>query len=212
MRRNICILLFVCSLVPLVSRAETKETRSAQKHEVRIGYGDPMYETMRWKDEPNKLGVPMNARQNYRYTGHIYGEYMYRVNSWLGVGGQLDFGATMFDYNSYQLDDKGNQFLASSDYRYFYDVCVMPAVRFTYYHHEWVNLYSGVQLGVGIHGDYRSRSEVGCAFGITALGVSVGRNHWFGTAEFGGISNMQSLTAIYLLWTKWFNVSVGYRF
>ena len=31
------------------------------------------------------------------------------VNSWLGVGGQVDFGATLFDYNSYQLDDKGNQ-------------------------------------------------------------------------------------------------------
>ena len=72
--RKICILLFVCSMLPLVARAETKETRSALKHEVRIGYGDPMYETMRWKDEPTKLGVPMNARQHYRYTGHIYGE------------------------------------------------------------------------------------------------------------------------------------------
>ena len=73
-------MLLLCSMIPLTSNAETKETRSAQKHEVRIGYGDPMFETMRWKDEPNKLGVPMNARQNYRYTGHIYGEYMYRIN------------------------------------------------------------------------------------------------------------------------------------
>lgn len=109
--RNIFILLLVCSIIPLVSKAETKETRDAQRHEVRIGYGDPMYETMRWKDEPNKLSVPMNVRQNYRYTGHIYGEYMYRVNSWFGVGAQVDFGATMFDYNSYQLDDKGISFL-----------------------------------------------------------------------------------------------------
>ena len=37
-------------------------------------------------------------------------------------------------------------------------------------------------------------------------------DHWFGTAEFGGLSNLQSLTAIYLLWTKWFNISFGYRF
>ena len=189
--RKICILLFVCSLLPLVAQAETKETRSALKHEVRIGYGDPMYETMRWKDEPTKLGVPMNARQHYRYTGHLYGEYIYRVNSWLGVG---------------------NQFLASSEYRYFYDVCIMPSVRFTYFHRDWVNLYSGLQLGPGIHADYRGRCEVGAAFGLTALGVSVGRDHWFGTAEFGGLSNIQSLTAIYLIWTKWFNISVGYRF
>lgn len=81
------ILLCVCSMIPLACMAESKQTRSTRKHEVRIGYGDPMYETMRWKDEPNKLGVPMNVRQNYRYTGHIYGEYMYRINSWLGVGG-----------------------------------------------------------------------------------------------------------------------------
>ncbi len=154
----------------------------------------------------------MNVRQHYRYTGHIYAEYMYRVNWWFGVGGQVDFGATMFDYNSYQLDAQGKQFLASSDPRFFYDLCIMPSVRFTYYHHEWVNLYSGVQLGVGIHGDYRGRSELGGALGITALGLSVGRDHWFGTAEIGGLSNLQSLTAIYLLWTKWFNVSVGYRF
>lgn len=76
MMRRVCLLLLLCSMMPLVSKAETKETRSTLKHEVRIGYGDPMYETMRWKDEPNKLGVPMNVRQNYRYTGHIYGEYM----------------------------------------------------------------------------------------------------------------------------------------
>lgn len=210
--RKICLLLLLCSMIPLTSNAETKETRSTMKHEVRIGYGDPMFETMRWKDEPNKLGVPMNARQNYRYTGHIYGEYMYRINSWLGVGAQVDFGATMFDYNSYQLDSKGNQFLASSESRLFYDVCIMPSVRFTYFHHEWVNLYSGLQLGPGIHADYKGRCEVGAAFGVTALGVSVGHDHWFGTAEFGGLSNLQSLTAIYQIWTKWFNVSVGYRF
>ena len=29
-------------MIPLIANAETKETRSAQKHEVRIGYGDPM--------------------------------------------------------------------------------------------------------------------------------------------------------------------------
>ena len=124
--QKILILLLICSILPLASIAETKETRSTQKHEVHIGYGDPMYETMRWRDEPNKLGVPMNARQNYHYTGHIYGEYMYRVNSWLGVGAQLDFGATMFDYNSYQLDAKGNQFLASSQYRF------LPEVTYVY--------------------------------------------------------------------------------
>lgn len=211
MKKYFVILLAVW-LMPMAMHAETKETRDQQRHEFRIGYGDPMFETMRWKDEPNKLGVPMNVRQDYRYTGHIYGEYMYRVNSWLGVGGQLDFGATTFKYNTYKLNDAGEQYLASSDPRYFYDVCLMPSVRFTYFHHEWVNLYSGLQLGVGIHGDYKGRAECGAAFGITALGLSVGRDHWFGTFEFGGLSNIQSLTAIYTLWTKWFNVSVGYRF
>ncbi len=96
MMKKLFILLLVFSMTPLVCQAETKETRSAQRHELRIGYGDPMFETMRWRDEPNKLVVPMNVRQNYRYTGHIYGEYMYRVNSWFGVGGQVDFGATMW--------------------------------------------------------------------------------------------------------------------
>lgn len=216
MRRHLLFAVWALTWISLVLpqrvSAETKETRLGQKHEVRIGYGDPMFETMRWKDEPNRLGVAMNARQDYRYTGHIYGEYMYHVNSWFGVGGQVDFGATTFRYNTYQLDASGKQYLAGSDPRYFYDVCLMPSVRFTYFHHEWVNLYSGLQVGLGIHADYKGRAECGAALGITALGVSVGREHWFGALEFGGLSNLQSLTAIYTLWTKWLNVSVGYRF
>lgn len=205
------MLLLACLLPSFSLMAETQRTRAKQKHEVRIGYGDPMYETMRWKSETNRMDIAMNARQNYRYTGHIYGEYMYRVNRWFGVGAQVDFGATLFDYNTYHIRD-GKQVLASSDPRYFYDVCIMPSARFTYYHSDWVNLYSGVQAGLGIHADYRNRYELGAAVGVTALGVSVGKNHWFGAAEFGGISSLQSLTAIYLIWTRWFNLSVGYRF
>lgn len=189
----------------------SKETMADLRHELRIGYGDPMYETMRWKDETTKMGIAMNARQNYRYTGHIYGEYMYHATHWFGIGLQADFGATLFDYNTYQLKD-GQQYLASSDPRYFYDVYLMPSFRFTYFHREWVNLYSGVQAGLGIHADYLNRYELGAAVGVTALGVSIGKKHWFGAAEFGGISNIQSLTAIYTFWTRWFNVSVGYRF
>lgn len=212
MKKLITLLLVGMWLMPQVVRAESKESRQDHKHEVRIGYGDPMFETMRWKDEPNRLPVAMNARQDYRYTGHIYGEYMYRLNSWLGVGAQVDFGATTFNYNTYKLNSEGHQYLASTDPRYFYDLCLMPSVRFTYFHTEWVNLYSGVQLGLGIHGDYKGRSECGAAFGMTALGVSVGKNHLFGTVEFGGLSNIQSLTAIYTLWTRWFNASIGWRF
>ena len=209
---RILLIAALCYLLPLISHAETKQTRDSQRHEVRIGYGDPMFETMRWKDESNRLPVPMNVRQNYHYTGHIYGEYMYRVNSWFGVGGQVDFGATTFDYNTYKLDAYGQQYLAARDPRFFYDVCIMPSFRFTYFHSEWVNLYSGVQLGLGIHGDHLGRYELGYATGLTALGMSVGRDHWFGAVEVGGLNNLQSLTAIYLIWTRWFNVSVGYRF
>lgn len=195
----------------IVMQAENKETGAQQRHELRIGYGDPMYETMRWKSETNQMGIAMNARQNYRYTGHIYGEYMYHVNHWFGVGAQVDFGATLFDYNTYMIKN-GQQQLTHTDPRYFYDVCLMPSMRFTYFHADWVNLYSGVQAGLGIHADYLNRYELGAAVGVTALGVSLGKDHWFCAAEFGGLSNIQSLTAIYLIWTKWFNVSVGYRF
>ena len=43
------------------------------------------------------------------------------------------------------LNDAGLQYLAASDHRFFYDVCLMPSFRFTYFHSEWVNLYSGVK-------------------------------------------------------------------
>lgn len=205
------LLLLLLLLPSIMGMAETRETCALHKHELRIGWGDPMYETMRWKDETNRMEMAMHARQNYRYTGHFFGEYIYRVNHWFGLGAQVDFGATLFDYNSYCLKN-GKQELASSEPRYFYDVCIMPSFRFTYFHSDWVNLYSGLQVGLGVHADYLNRSEFGAAVGVTALGVSVGREHWFGAAEFGGISNIQSLTAIYMLWSRWFTLSVGYRF
>ena len=74
--KTVLLIAAMCCLMSLTSRAETTQTRDSQRHEFRIGYGDPMFETMRWKDESNRLPVPMNVRQNYRYTGHIYGEYM----------------------------------------------------------------------------------------------------------------------------------------
>lgn len=202
MRRLLLIALSV--VVPLLGMAETKAERDSLKHEVRVGWGDLIFETGMFHSSP-KTNVNTD---HYRYTGHVFAEYQYRLNSWCSVGGQVDY-----DQVNWHVLREG----ANGPTHYYVNLMIMPTVRFTYFHHPWVNLYSAVYAGVNINTgsemDYRGRSTaVAPALGMTFLGLSVGKNHWFGTAEWGSVSALVSMNEIYKLNARNLMVSVGYRF
>lgn len=222
---------FRASLHP--SRGEKGENEKVNRHEIRIGIGESFLgHIFRMGGEPargihdyyyypcHQNGMAVEEvhsilQQTYAQTDkdvawapHVFGEYMYRVNSWLGVGVQTDF---------YTRSHREQYFNYYGDYRgeaYVSELCwaIMPVVRFTYLRREYVSLYS--HIGIGYGGNFYMRnqklesSEHLPAFGATLLGVSVGKAHWFGTLELGTFNT----PANFMFMERMFSLSVGYRF
>lgn len=202
MKRLFWIVLSV--LFPLLGMAETKAERDSLKHELRVGWGDLIFETAMFHGNPN---TNLNT-DRYRYTGHIFAEYQYRCCSWFSVGGQVDY-----DQVNWRVLREGDD---APDH-YYVNLMIMPTVRFTYLHHPYVNLYSsifaGLNINTGTEQNFRGeQTRCAPAFGVTFIGLSVGRGHWFGTAEFGAVSAFNNMNEIYKLSARNLMVSVGYRF
>ncbi len=195
-RTNRLFLVALC-WATLPAYALTKHETDSLRHEVRLGWGDMLFETAVWHSTRHT--------DDYRYTGHLFAEYQYHPKSWLSVGMIADYEQVLWR----QLDDNSQHT--------FYNIGLLPTVRFTYYFHEYVNLYSALFVGLNVNGgsdrDFRNRL-VACApaFGITALGVSVGKAHWFGAVEIGGLNALVSKDEIYMVGSRLFTASVGYRF
>ncbi len=188
------------------------------KHEVRIGWGDMMFETMAFHDSPahqwvapDKItpGYQTTDKCNHRYTGHLFADYHYHVLPWLAVGGQLDFEGIFWDEIIY--DEHHVQVGAARPVQC-YNTCIMPVVRFTYYHSKWVNLYSGVGIGVNIASDNAGAAEAAVGFNLNFFSVAVGNEHWFGAVELGMLNSLQNQNRVYMLGSRLLSASVGYRF
>ena len=107
--------------------------------------------------------------------------------------------------------------MSRSKNHYFYNVVLMPTVRFTYFFHENVNLYSGLGIGLDINGGteknaFGKKTEVGAAVNITLIGVSANYDRWFWTVDFGGMYALQNTNKIYMASSRIINVGFGARF
>lgn len=198
MKHFLCVMISVFCFV-LCAQGEIKDTRLQNKSEIRIGIGDALADY--YPEVLNKWS-----------TGHLFVEYQYRINTWLGVGGMYDVVANQ--YKEYYVSpeepyDSYRYLTAQSHY-------IMPTVRFTYLNREWINLYSGVGVGLWIYTNNQPQLYCGFAVNATLLGLSIGKKHWFGAVELG---NMFSFTkGDSDRWTAWraferfLTVSFGYRF
>ena len=107
--------------------------------------------------------------------------------------------------------------VSRSKNHYFYNVVLMPTVRFTYFFHENVNLYSGLGIGLDINGGteknaFGKKTEVGAAVNITLIGISANYDRWFWTVDFGGMYALQNTNKIYMASSRIINVGFGARF
>lgn len=212
-------ILFVL-ILPALLMAETKEERAASPHELRLLVGDMLSETLIWYDDAhaNYAGVggpysEFSERQHTFWTPHFGAEYQYRLNDWCSVGAQVDFQYTGWRHVVY---NNLNAEVANTR-EHFYNICLMPTVRFTYFHSPYVNLYSAVGLGVDINGGtetdiYGKHVAAGAALDIAVLGLSAGANNWFGSVELGGLSALKNKGTMFMLASRIVTVGVGYRF
>jgi hypothetical protein len=218
MKRKIYLVLALCALCLGVS-AENQWDHINRRHEVRIGWGDQLFESLVWHNPTNIMTVDQSSetylyKENHRYHQHLWAEYQYRVTHWFSYGGMIDMSEVGWDI--VQRDGTGME-LSRTKNQYFYNVVLMPTIRFTYFFHENVNLYSGLGVGLDINGGteknvYGKTTEVGAAVNITLIGVSANYDRWFWTVDFGGMYALQNTNKIYMASSRIINVGFGARF
>ncbi len=189
------------------------------RNEVRIGWGDQLFESLVWHN-PTSITMTMPAsvtyeyKERYRHNQHIWAEYQYRFNHWFSLGGMLDVSEVGWDRVT--RNGQGVE-LARNKNNYFYNLAFMPTVRFTYFHHDYVNIYSGLGIGMDINGGTEvdgngKHTAVGAAVNLTLVGVSANYKRWFCAFDFGGMYALKNANAIYMLKSRMLNFSIGARF
>lgn len=71
-------------------------------HDLRIGVGDQLFETLMWRDRGHYQNMPEGYEspynnENFRYTQHCFAEYMYNFNYWYGLGLLVDYSGVIWD-------------------------------------------------------------------------------------------------------------------
>ena len=229
------VLFILAALLPLIATAETKEQRLESKHEIRVGVGDPII-ARAWigsgagwggasnysvwaksfgKDvaEAHEIlqdGRVAEQRGKSHMLGHIFLEYQYRINPYIGVGLKTDMMHFWRDWNIYNGYHERVGTATSGE---FY-MDVVPMARFTFFHKEYVNLYAAAGIGFSMGCNYNYPPTAGHFWvkaEATLFGVSIGKNGFFGTVELFDIG-IGFVPFPFGYSTQFFTASVGYRF
>ncbi len=218
MKKCKLLILAVLVMLPAAMLAETRASRDTLKHELRIGWGDQLFESMVWRKQMpgqlNREGTLFYRNESYRYTQHLFLEYQYRFTHWFSLGATVDGSAVLWNTNIYDLN--GNYQAFDSKHN-FYNLVIMPNVRFTYLYNEYVSLHSAIGIGLNVNGGtdvdiYGKRTAFAGALDLTYIGVTVGHGHWYGSFEIGGLFSMKNGSTVYMASSKILRASVGCRF
>ena len=174
------------------------------RHEVRLGWGDMLFETMVFHPSSTHqypAGKPTDYQykenRDYGFTGHFFAEYRYHFSELFSLGMQADFEGVFWTTET--------NFRSRN-----YNLTLRPNVRFTYFHSDWVRLYSGLGAGLLIAFDNERHTEAAPAFNLNLLGVQVGKGPWSGSVELGLMAAMKGANDIYMLGSRLLSVSVNY--
>lgn len=208
----------LCSIA-VVGSAENKWTHITQRNELRIGWGDQLFESLIWHNPTSIITTMPDSyqqvyKENYSYNQHVWMEYQWRFTHWFSLGAMVDFSHVGWDEvtrngKGAELNRKENQF--------FYNAVIMPTIRFTYFHHENVNFYSGLGIGLDINGGTETNAlgnhtDVGAAINLTVFGISANYQRWFWTVDCGGLYALKNMNTIFLMSSRIVNVGMGVRF
>lgn len=217
MKRLLSIFFTFILALPLM--AEDEDARAMNPHQLRIGWGDQHFEHLAFHATPqpkNLLPDTYSAAytENYRYLQHWFVDYQYRLNSWFSFGGKVDGSGVLWD--QVKRNGVGDE-LSRLNNRSVYNIVLVPAVTFTYLHHPYVSLYSGLGIGLDINGGtekdaYGHTTVCAPALDLTLIGVSAGYHNWFGAVDIGGLFAMNGGQNIYLCGSRLCSVSVGLTF
>jgi hypothetical protein len=202
-----------------VGFAENKWTHITQRNELRIGWGDQLFESLIWHNPTSIITTMPDSyqqvyKENYSYNQHVWMEYQWRFTHWFSLGAMVDFSHVGWD--EVTRNGKGAE-LNRKEEQFFYNAVIMPTIRFTYFHHENVNFYSSLGVGLDINGGTETNAlgnhtDVGAAINLTVFGISANYQRWFWTVDCGGLYALKNMNTIFLMSSRIVNMGMGVRF
>lgn len=187
-------------------------------HEVRIGWGDMLFEMLVWHESAYPTALPEQYvevyNEQFRYTQHWFAEYMYNASYWYSLGCLVDYSGVLWD--KVMRNGRGEE-LSRDKNHWFSNISIVPTIRFSYYRSPYVSLYSSLGVGLNINTgselDFKGRrTAMVPVVNISLLGVRVGHGRWFGAVELGGMISLLSTNEVYMLGSRLFTASFGYCF
>lgn len=220
MKRYVSLIFILFGLLSAVcSHAADKSGQDFYRHEIRIGWGDQMFEKMMWHNTGYIVNtLPQSERmgyeENYRYTQHIFAEYSYSFYSWLSACMLFDTSSCIWD--EVTRDGAGIE-VSREKNRSFTNLAFIPNVRFTYFRRPYMNLYSGLGMGLAINTGttkniYGKNTVCGIAGNVTLLGISGNYKQWFASAELNSYVAARDKKHMFLVGSRMVTLSIGMRF
>ena len=217
-KRFFYIVIGLCTLL-MSAQAEDKFAFEQNRNELRVGWGDQLFESLVWHNPTSFVCTLPESfekmyHEDYHYDQHVWLEYQRRFAYWFSIGLMMDWSDVR--WTDVTRNGQGNE-VAREGGHWFYNLVLMPTIRFTYFHHDYVNIYSGLGFGMGINGGSETnakgkKTDVGAALNLTVLGVSANYDRWFMAVDFGGLYSLKNTNAIFLASSRMINVSIGARF
>ncbi len=213
------MLILFLSLALLNSHAETRQDREFMRHELSIGWGDQLFETLIWQN-PTYIVTTMpesfreTYHEDYHHNQHVWFQYQHRPNYWFSYGALIDFSHV--GWTDVTRDGKGQE-ISRDPNRYFYNLLLMPTIRFTYVHYANFNMYFGLGFGMGINGGTETnvadkKTDIGAAASISLIGLSANYQRWFWALDLGGVYSLKDLNTVFLLSSEMIRAGLGVRF
>lgn len=219
MRRVSKVVLILILAVLAIPTAFCQNDKSSlgSRHSVRIGWGDMLYETMAFGPSitgtwANPGALPDNylhaERFDLGFTGHIFGEYQYRVSKVTSLGIQADLEGIFWKEGVF---DKYHNLVSPASSIRNWDLDLLFTARFTYFDRQWVRLYSGLGVGALFAFDNEGGFAAAPAFNINWIGVEVGNGPWGGAFELGALNALSSPRNIYQIFSRICSLSFYYK-
>ena len=197
----------------------TTASGAQSKHEVRLGVGDMCFETLVWHDQLHKsyagtdAGFTFIEDKGYKYTPHFSAEYSYHLFKWMSLGIIVNYQNTSWTRQSYNSND----ILQGISNERFFNLAILPTIRFNYLRREHFGMYSSLSFGLDINGGSETngfgKTAVG-AFGadIRLIGLRAGGGPLWAYIEFGALAAMQNTNIMYLLGSELARAGVSFKF
>lgn len=187
------------------------------RHSVSFVMSDAIWESVNYHDKAEldyTLSNPnftYTDKNNYAHTPHFTLEYAYRMSSWFELALQTNFQLTSWDL----IEMTGSTVQRTRNC--FYNLSFIPEARFIYLRREWVEMHSGLGVGLDINGGsevfpHKGHSVNSLAFDLNYVGVAVGHGHWYGTFDLGGTFALLNTSTLFMFSSRIFRLGVTYRF